>query len=92
MRMLLARWIHYGFSIYECGLLAYVLSGWVAHPTARRARLWLSRWYEPVLEPIRNLLPMPRIGRAAVDFSPIILFIVLSLFKNAVLSMLMPPF
>ena len=90
--MLLARLIHYGFSIYELGLLVYVFCAWVAHPAAHRLRMGLARWYEPVLAPIRGFIPLPHIGRAAVDFSPVILFIALSLLKNAVLSLLVPPF
>jgi len=92
MAMLLARAIHVGFSIYELGLLAYVFSGWVAHPAAHRLRLRLARWYEPALAPIRNFIPFPQIGHAAIDLSPIILFIALSMLKNAVLSLLVPAF
>ncbi len=92
MTMFLAGVVHYVFSIYELGLLAYVFCGWVAHPAAHRLRLWLARWYEPALTPIRAMIPQPHIGYAAIDFSPIILFIALLLLKNALHSLLMPPF
>lgn len=92
MTIFLARVVYFGFSIYELGLLAYVLCGWVAHPAAHRLRMRLARGYEPVLAPIRGFIPSPRIGAASIDFSPVILFIALSLLRNAVLALLMPPF
>lgn len=90
--MLIARVIHYAFSVYELGLLAYVVCSWSAHPSAQRFRLWLARWYEPVLLSIRRLIPALRLGYTAVDLSPIILFIGLSLVKGLLLSLLVPPF
>lgn len=90
--ILLARLVHYLFSIYALGLLAYVACSWIAHPDAHRLRLWLSRWYEPLLAPIRRAIPAPRLGCTAIDLSPILLFIGLSLAKGLLLSLLAPPF
>ncbi len=44
------------------------------HPV-RRFYDWLSRFIEPVLRPLRNLLPPVRIGGAALDLSPLVLII-----------------
>jgi len=38
---------------------------------------------EPVLRPLQGLLPPVRMGPAAMDFSPIIVFIVLGILLNA---------
>ena len=88
----LARIIHYVISIYELGLLAYVLSSWIAHPLAHRLRQWLSRWYEPLLAPIRRVIPAPRFGYTAIDLSPLLLFLGLSLIRGLLISLLVPPF
>ena len=90
--ILVARIIHYIFSLYTLGLLVYVVCSWFAHPDAYRFRLWLSRWYEPLLAPIRRAIPSPRFGCTAFDLSPILLFIGLSLVKGLLLSLLVPPF
>jgi YggT family protein len=90
--MFVARVIHYAFSIYTLGLLAYVVCSWIVHPAAQALRLRLSRWYEPLLAPIRRVIPPPRFACTAVDLSPIILFIGLSLVKGLLLSLLVPAF
>lgn len=90
--MFVARIIHYAFSIYELGLLAYVVCSWIADPDAHRFRMWFSRWYEPLLAPIRRAIPSPRLGCTAIDLSPILLFIGLSLAKGLILSLFIPPF
>jgi len=90
--MFIARIIHYMFSFYELGLLVYVLCSWIAHPSAQRFRLWLARWYEPVLLSIRRFMPTLRFGYTALDLSPIVLFIGLSIVKGLLLSLLVPRF
>jgi uncharacterized protein YggT (Ycf19 family) len=90
--MVLVRLIHYAFSIYALGLMAYVVCSWLVHPDANRLRLWLSRWYDPLLTPIRRVIPAPRFGYTAIDLSPVVLFIGLSLAKGLLLSLLIPPF
>lgn len=65
-------------TIFTWGLLIYILSSWI--PGLRESSFGeiLGKVYEPVLEPIRNLIP-PLGGM--LDLSPIILFIVLRLFR-----------
>lgn len=92
MILLLAKIIHYGFGIYNLGLLAYVLCSWFAHPAAHAVRAWLARWYEPLLAPVRRWIPAPQLGYASVDLSPVVLFIGLAMLKSALLSLLLPPF
>jgi uncharacterized protein YggT (Ycf19 family) len=90
--MLLAKIIHYSFSLYSLGLLAYVLCSWFAHPMAYAVRSWLARWYEPILEPIRTRIPAPQFGYVSMDLSPVLLFVGLALLKSIILSLLLPPF
>lgn len=44
------------------------------HPV-RKVYDFLSRFIEPVLRPLRNLIPPVRIGGAALDLSPLILIV-----------------
>lgn len=92
MTMLLAKVVHYGFVLYNLGLLVYVLCSWFANPTAHAVRSWLARWYEPLLAPIRRLIPASQFGHVSMDLSPILLFLGLALLRSALLSMLLPPF
>ena len=58
-------------------VLSYVVSfGRLSfdHPVRRFYDL-MSRLIEPVLRPIRNLIPPLRIGGAALDLSPLVLII-----------------
>ena len=58
-------------------VLSYVVSfGRLSydHPV-RRFYDMMSRLIEPVLRPIRNLIPPLRIGGAALDLSPLVLII-----------------
>ena len=62
-------------------VIIWIVLSWVVgfgrlgfdHPV-RRFYDALSRGVEPILRPIRNLLPPLRIGGAALDLSPLVLF------------------
>jgi len=69
--------------IYSLIILARVLMSWVqVDPTSPLARTLISLT-EPVLQPIRNLLP-PGPG---LDFSPIIAIILLQIVGQLLISM-----
>ncbi len=65
-------------------LFAWIVLGYVVvfgripwgHPV-RRAYDFLGRIFEPVLRPIRRVLPPIRIGGAALDLSPMILILII---------------
>ena len=90
--IILAKLIYYVFSTYELGLLLYILCSWIANPSANALRQALARWYEPILDPIRRWIPVPRLGGASIDFSPVLLLIVLTMVQRFVVSLLVPPF
>ena len=82
-----------------CGLLqlvVWVLIGWIVlsyvvsfgrlgwdHPV-RRLYDALSRAIDPILRPIRNVVPPLRIGGAALDLSPLILILGISLLSGII--------
>lgn len=82
---------HYAFSLYELGLLAYVICSWIPHPSTFAFRTWLAQWYEPVLTPIRRKIPAPRWGVTAIDLSPIVLYFGLGILKHVVFSLFVWP-
>ncbi|MFN2590178.1 MAG: YggT family protein [Actinomycetota bacterium] len=70
---------------YFVVLLARVLSSWFPIPPSgpvARAVGFVYDVTEPVLRPLRNLLPPMRMGAMGLDLSPIIVFIVISILIN----------
>lgn len=67
--------------IYYLILIVRIILSWVPQlpePVQPFANL-VRALTDPVLQPFRNLLPPLRIGMAALDLSPIILFLILSI-------------
>jgi len=73
------------FKLYELVVVVRVLLSWIPVNRSNSVVEWIYRLTEPVLAPIRNLLPTGRIG---FDFSPLILLLLLSFAKRALLSLL----
>ena len=74
--------IHWILVVYEIILFARVLSSWFPMPLSGPGRTVLralNAVTEPVLRPLRNLLPPIRAGRVGFDLSPIIVFLVLAI-------------
>jgi len=64
-------------------LLVYVLMSWFVSPY-HPLRQGLGRLLEPFLAPIRNLMPQT----GMMDFSPIVLFIILFMIESLILSLM----
>jgi len=75
---LIINWFVLGMLLWI--VLSYIVSfgrlGW-EHPV-RKIYDALSKVIEPILRPIRNVIPPVRIGGAALDLSPLILILGLS--------------
>ena len=67
-------------------VLSYVVNfgrlGW-DHPV-RRLYDALSKLIEPVMRPIRNVIPPLRVGGAALDLSPVILILGIGLLRRLI--------
>ena len=72
------------FDVYSLILLARVLVSWFQVDPYSPLMQWLYRLTEPVLAPIRRLLP----PAGAIDFSPVVAFILIIVVKQIVLSLL----
>lgn len=73
-------------TLYWFVLFARILSSWFPNPRSpagRRVVEILHDLTEPVLRPLRNLLPPLRMGMVGLDLSPIIVFIALGVITRA---------
>ena len=64
-------------------ILVHVLFSWIL-PPYHQARVLLDRLMEPVLNPIRRLLP----AMGGFDFSPLILMVAVQIVGNLLISLL----
>ncbi|MFY0700572.1 MAG: YggT family protein [Bermanella sp.] len=68
--------------LYFWGLLIMVISSWLAPQSGNPALLLLRQILEPVMAPIRKLLP----DMGGFDISPIILFLTINVFEILLIS------
>lgn len=72
-------------SLYMFAVLIWVILSWVrvpsTHPLARFT-VFLDRIIYPVILPIRRVMPPLRLGGGALDLSPIVLIVGLSLLRG----------
>ncbi len=73
--------------IYFLAVLAWVVLSWVqvssAHPLGR-VQVFLDRIIYPVILPLRRVLPPLRLGGMALDLSPLVLMLGISLLRRFV--------
>jgi YggT family protein len=74
--------------IYKLIVFANVILSWIVHlrnqnTTVRQLYLTTSRFVNPVLDPIRQLL-RPLMGNVPFDISPIVLILLLTTLRNIV--------
>jgi YggT family protein len=74
-------------TVYWVILIVRILSSWFRPPMSGPLQTVWRIVYDltdPVLRPFRNLLPAMRMGSMAIDFSPIIVFIILGVLQRVV--------
>lgn len=74
-------------TVYWFVLLARILLSWFPAPRSDAARSIVSLIWEvtdPVLRPLRRMIPPVRLGAVALDLSPIIVFIVIAAVQGAI--------
>jgi YggT family protein len=72
-------------TVYWVILIARILSSWFRPPMSGPLQTAWRLLYDvtdPVLRPFRNILPAMRMGSMAIDFSPIIVFIILGVLQQ----------
>lgn len=73
------------FRLYEIIIVARVIISWVPFNRDNPVIQWIIKLSEPLLDPIRRILPTGSIG---IDFSPFLLLLALSLVRRIVISTL----
>ena len=81
MEQIIVRPIEIIFSILSFGILARVLISWVRVDPAHPAVQFLYDVTEPILRPIRDLMP----NMGTFDFSPIIALLLLNVVEGMLL-------
>jgi YggT family protein len=74
-------------TVYWVILLVRILSSWFPIPPSGPVRTVMDLVYavtEPVLRPIRGLLPPVRMGAVAFDLSPIIVFVIIQVLQYSI--------
>lgn len=75
--------------VYFIIFLVRIVSSWFPIPFSGPVRRLMDVVYsltEPVMRPLRNMLPPVRVGAIALDLSPILVFIVIGVLQQALCS------
>jgi YggT family protein len=72
--------LFYAIRIYEVILIIRIFMSWMRPDPYHPFVQWIYRLTDPVLDPIRRMLPL---NFGGFDFSPIIVFLLLGLLKGA---------
>lgn len=80
--------ISLALQLYTYVLILYVIFSWVPNPPEplRPFMIGVARLVEPVVAPIRRMIPPLRIGMVALDLSIIVLLIVIGLLRGIALG------
>jgi uncharacterized protein YggT (Ycf19 family) len=66
------------FRIFYYSLFAWIILSWIQvpydHPIGQ-LKSYLDKYFEKILSPIRNRVPILRVGMAGIDLSPLILIL-----------------
>jgi YggT family protein len=79
----------WALTIYWLILLAKILMSWIPPSSSgslRTVQGLLDDLTEPVLRPVRGLLPPVRMGMMALDLSPILVFVVIAILRSTICS------
>ena len=73
-------------SIYWIILIGRIIFSWVPNPPEPLLPLvrLLNALTDPVINPVRGLLPPVQMGAAAMDFSPLLVFFAIILLRNLI--------
>ena len=83
MNNLLFTIINNAFNLLQMLILIRVILSWITHDPYNQFILLLYQITEPILKPVRKILPMQSMG---MDFSPIVVFFLLGFVKKLLLA------
>ena len=82
MKYLLFNIINNAFNLLQMLIMTRVFLSWISHNPSNQFIQLLYQVTEPILKPIREILPMQSMG---MDFSPIAVFFLLGFVKKLLL-------
>lgn len=71
------------FRAFELLLLSRIVISWIKKENAHAVTRFICKIVDPILNPIRKIIPS---GNTGIDFSPVILFILIDLAKRALFN------
>ncbi len=77
--MVMTRFILALLQVYSFLIVARVIISWVRPRSRNEVVLWVIRLTEPLLGPIRTLVPLP-----GIDLSPLLAWLLIRLLMNLV--------
>ena len=83
MKFLLFQVIDMVFNILQIIIIVRVILSWISHNPSNQFIRIIYQVSEPILKPIKEILPITGMG---FDFSPIVAFFLLGLLKKILLS------
>lgn len=78
--------IFFLFRLYEIIILARVIISWIQVDHYHPVVVWIYRLTEPVLSPIRAIIPFERIG---IDLSPLVVLLLMGVVKRLLMQSLL---
>lgn len=78
--------IFFLFRLYEIIILARVIISWIQVDHYHPVVVWIHRLTEPVLSPIRAIIPFERIG---IDLSPLVVLLLMGVIKRLLMQSLL---
>ncbi|MFP4416925.1 MAG: YggT family protein [Fibrobacterota bacterium] len=81
--MSVTKIIYMALQLYEVLLIIRIVMSWIRPDPYHPIVQWIYKLTDPVLEPIRRLLPIQGMG---IDFSPIVVFILINILKRLVIG------
>jgi len=76
------------FRIFYYSLFSWIILSWIQvpydHPIGQ-LKSYLDKYFEKILSPIRNRVPVLRVGMAGIDLSPLILILGFNLLRPYIL-------
>lgn len=89
LSVLLATLVNYGYYILLAFILAWILIGWFPHYPSNSLLQTVydvvGRVVDPIMRPVRSVIPPLNLGGMALDLSPIIVIFALSIGRRLLL-------
>lgn len=73
------------FRLYRILIIVRVLISWIHADPYHPVIIWIRRLTDPVLEPIRRLIPFERIG---IDLSPLVALLAMEVLERLIVRSL----